>query len=66
MRKIAALFLGLLLLCGAALADDLELKKRRARILVQMHLDDQRKKQAEQSDHSPSRYLDPQTKGKTK
>ena len=46
--------------------DDLELKKRRARILVQMHLDDQRKKQAEQSDHSPSRYLDPQTKGKTK
>ena len=46
--------------------DDLELKKRRARILVQMHLDEQRKKQADPPDHSPSRYLDPKTKGKTK
>ena len=46
--------------------DDLELKKRRARILVQMHLDEQRKKQADQPDHSPSRYLDPKTKGKQK
>ena len=38
--------------------DDLELKKRRARILVQMHLDDQRRRQDAKPDHSPSRYLD--------
>lgn len=36
---------------------DMELKKRRARILVQMHLDDQRKRQ-QTNNHSPSRYLD--------
>ena len=46
--------------------DDLELKKRRARILVQMHLDAQRKKQANSPDHSPSRYLDEGQKGKPK
>jgi tetratricopeptide (TPR) repeat protein len=44
--------------------DDLELKKRRARILVQMHFDEQRKKQANKPDHSPSRYLDEKQKGK--
>ena len=45
--------------------DDLELKKRRARILVQMHLDEQRRKMEGRSDHSPSRYLDEsQKKGK--
>ena len=44
--------------------DDLELKKRRARILVQMHFDEQRKKQADKPDHSPSRYLDEKQKGK--
>jgi peptide chain release factor 2 len=43
---------------------DLELKKRRARILVQMHFDEQRKKQADKPDHSPSRYLDEKQKGK--
>ena len=46
--------------------DNLELKKRRARILVQMHLDEQRKKQADPPDHSPSRYLDSKAKGKLK
>ena len=44
--------------------DDLELKKRRTRILVQMHLDEQRRKQADRPDHSPSRYLDENQKGK--
>ena len=44
--------------------DDLELKKRRTRILVQMHLDGQRRKQADRPDHSPSRYLDENQKGK--
>ena len=43
--------------------DDMELKKRRARILVQMHLDDQRKKQESAPDATPSRYLNP-NKGK--
>lgn len=46
--------------------DDLELKKRRTRILVQMHLDSQRKKQENRPDHSPSRYLDDSQKGKRK
>ena len=46
--------------------DDLELKKRRARILVQMHLDEQKKLQAAKPDHSPSRYLDDKKKGKVK
>ena len=44
--------------------DDPELKKRRTRILVQMHLDAQRKKQEMKPDHSPSRYLDDKQKGK--
>ena len=43
--------------------DDPELKKRRTRILVQMHLDAQRKKQEMKPDHSPSRYLDEKQKG---
>jgi len=45
--------------------NDLELKKRRARILVQMHLDDQRKRQEKKPDHSPSRYIEGnKTKGR--
>ena len=44
--------------------DDLELKKRRTRILVQMHLDEQRRKLTDRPDHSPSRYLDENQKGR--
>ena len=36
----------------------------KTRILVQMHLDGQRRKQADRPDHSPSRYLDENQKGK--
>jgi len=46
--------------------DDLELKKRRARILVQMHLDDRRKRNGDEPDHSPSRYLGNEKKGQGK
>ena len=46
--------------------DDLELKKRRARILVQMHLDDQRRRMGDAKDHSPSRYLGIEKKGQAK
>lgn len=46
--------------------DDMELKKRRTRILVQMHFDEQRKRQEGKPDHTPSRYLDDKQKGKTK
>ena len=45
---------------------DLELKKRRARILVRLHLDEQRKRESAKPDNTPSRYLNPQTKGKEK
>lgn len=38
--------------------DDLELKKRRARILVQSYLDGQKKDAEDRPDNTPSRYID--------
>ena len=38
--------------------DDLELKKRRARILVQSYFDGKRKTGGEKDDNTPSRYLE--------
>lgn len=38
--------------------DDLELKKRRARILVQSYFDGQRKTDGKKDDNTPSRYLE--------
>ena len=38
--------------------DDLELKKRRARILVQSYFDGQRKTDGKRGDNTPSRYLE--------
>lgn len=46
--------------------DSLELKKRRARILVQTYLDGQKRREKGQEDRSPSRYMDNKAKGKTK
>lgn len=45
--------------------DDLELKKRRARILVKQHLDRQRKVAEEKAKTSPARYLPENSGGKS-